>query len=140
MYGFEKINNLSSQFFDTTIEELFGGMFQTLDHIFENLNTSVKNPLSNVLLAQFNHSFHGLSNGSSCSLIENVNLCEELIKKYAITFIASALESLIESFINDIVDCVDILLDFSEMVIDWLFDRICLNRAEVILTIWVVKE
>ncbi|MBN1861786.1 MAG: hypothetical protein JW840_10045 [Candidatus Thermoplasmatota archaeon] len=140
MCGFEKIKNLTSQFFNTTLEELFGGMFQTLDHIFGNLNTSAKNPLSNVLLAQLNSTLRGVINDSSCSLSENFNAYEELIKKYVTTLIESTMEDLIESFINGIFDCVDTLIDFSEMIVDWLFDRISLNSAEAVLTIWVVRE
>ncbi len=46
----------------------------------------------------------------------------------------------IETFVTSVFDVIDTIVDFTEMLMDWLFDRISLNKAEMMLTIWVVRE
>jgi hypothetical protein len=83
---------------------------------------------------------HEMFNGSFGSLNEAFNACESALKEQITLLLKGYLDSLLEDFVNSIFDVIDTIIDFSELLIDWLFDCISLNRAEVMLTIWVVRE
>lgn len=140
MYGFKNVKDITSQFFDSALDESFGGIFRTLDHVFGTLNSSINNPISNMLLAQLNRTLNGLLNESFSSLSDAFDACEALVKERITSLLKGIIDGLIESFVNSVFDVVETLIDFSEMLLDWLFDRISLNSAEAVLTIWVVRE
>jgi hypothetical protein len=63
-----------------------------------------------------------------------------MIKEQITVLIKGYLDPIIETFVNSIFTVIDTIIDFTEMLVDWLFDRISLNKAEMMLTIWVVRE
>ena len=140
MYGFEKIKNITTRLFDSTLDEIFGGAIRTIDRLFGNLNTSVASPLSQAILAQLNATLHTLLNESFFSLNEALDGCESLLKEQIIVLVSGYLNAILEPFVSILLDVTDTIMDFSERLVDWLFDQISLNKAEVMLTIWVVRE
>jgi hypothetical protein len=68
------------------------------------------------------------------------HVCESAIKENLTILLKGYLESLLEVFVNHLLDTIDTIRDFSDLLIDWLFDSISLNKATVTLTIWVVRE
>ncbi len=81
-----------------------------------------------------------LLNGSFGSLDEAFDACETMIKEQVTALVKNYLDSYIETFVTSVFDVIDKIVDFTEMLMDWLFDRISLNKAEMMLTIWVVRE
>jgi hypothetical protein len=100
----------------------------------------VANPLSQAILLQLNTTLGELFNGSFDSLDDAFDACESAIKQRIILLIQDFIDFLLETFVDTLFDVMDTIMDFSEMLIDLLFDCISLNRAEVMLTIWMVRE
>jgi hypothetical protein len=140
MYGFEKIKDITEHFLDNALNESFGAAIRTIDRLFGSLNSSVIDPLSQSMLAQLNSTLGEMFNGSFDSLNEVFDACESVIKEQIALLIQGYLDSLIEIFVSSIFNVIDTVIDFREMIIDWLLDGISLNKAEVMLTIWVVRE
>jgi hypothetical protein len=139
-YGFEKIKNLTTQCFDTALNETFGEAIRTIDRLFGGLNSNASNPLSQSILSMLNSTIHEMLNGSFGSLDEAFDACETMIKEQITVLIKGYLDPIIETFVDTLFTVLDTIRDFTEMLMDWLFDRISLNKAEVMLTIWVVRE
>jgi len=139
-YGFEKIKNITGQFLDKALNESFGASIRTIDTLFSGLNSSVANPLSQAILLQLNTTLGELFNGSFDSLNDAFDACESAINQRIILLIQDFIDFLLEAFVDTLFDVMDTIMDFSEMLIDLLFDCISLNRAEVMLTIWMVRE
>jgi hypothetical protein len=140
LYGFEKIKDITRQFFDKALNESFGAAVRTIDRLFSSLNSTVIDPLSQSILAQLNSTMGEMFNGSFDSLNEALDACESTIKRHITVLIQGYLDSLVDIFVSNIFDVVDMIIDLGDMLIDWLFDGISLNKAEVMLTIWVVRE
>jgi hypothetical protein len=140
LYGFEKLKNMTGQFLDKALNESFGASIRSIDRLFSGLNSSVMNPLSQAILMQLNATLGGMLNGSFDSLNDAFDACESAIKERIILLIQGYIDSLLEAFVNTLFDVIDSVIDFSEMLIDLLFNCISLNKAEVMLTIWVVRE
>lgn len=139
-YGFEKIKQILNQFFDTAFNDAFGGCIGTIDGVFGELNSSMIHPLSQAILDQLNISLHLLLNQSFSSLSEAFNACESLIKKKVTSFVQTYLFYSLEAFLENLLDFVDSMHDFIDRLIDWLFEQLSLNKAEVMLTVWVVRD
>lgn len=139
-YGFEKVKQITNQFFDAALDAVFGGAIRTVDGVFSGLNSSMTHPLSRTILAQLNTSLHGLLNESFSSLTEALDICEARIKEQVTMLVSTFLDSLLETFIEHLLDIVDSIIDFTAMLIDWLFDQLSLNKAEVMLTVWMVRD
>ena len=139
-YGFEKIQNIATQFLDQTLDDSLGETSRMIDRLFGNLNTTITNPFSQTILEQLNSTISSLINKSVLSLNEALEACEELIKEHVTVLISKDLNAVVESLVHNLFDIVETFVDFYEMLIDFLFDRISLNKAEVTLTIWVVRE
>lgn len=140
MYGFEKIKQITNQFFDIALDEVFGGAIRTVDDVFSGLTKNVTHPFSKAILDQLNISIHGLLKKSFPSLNEAFDSCESLIKEHVTNLVMAYLNSLLETFIEYLLDIVDSIVDFTGILIDWLFEQLSLNKAEVMLTIWVVRD
>ncbi len=139
-YGFEKIKNMTGQFFDKTLNESFGASIASIDRLFSGLNSSVSHPLSQAILMSLNATLGELFNGSFDSLNKAFEVCERAIKDRIVQLIQESIDTILEIFVHALFDIIDTIMDFSEMLIDLLFDCISLNRAEVMLTIWAVRE
>lgn len=139
-YGFENIKQIANQFFDAALDEVFGGCIRTMDGVFGGLNGSMIHPLSQAILGQLNTSLHDLLNQSFPSLSEAFDACEDQIKEHATGLVFTYLDSLLDTFLEHLLDIVDSISDFIEGLIDWLFNQLSLNKAEVMLTVWVVRE
>jgi hypothetical protein len=139
-YGFEKIRNSTQERLDQALGELFGEAVRTVDQCFWNLNTSISNPLSQSILTEFNLTLFTLLNKTFGSIDEAFDACERAIKGHISRLLHTYLDTFLETFIRAVLDGIDAVKDFADMIIDWLFDRISLNRAEAVLTIWVVRE
>jgi hypothetical protein len=139
-YGFEKIKNMTGQFLDKKLNESFGASIRSLDRLFSGLNTTVSNPLSDAILIQMNRTLGGMFNGSFDSLDDVITACETAIKGRIIQLLKGYIDTVLQIFVDTLFNVIDTIIDFSEMLIDMLFDCISLNKAEVKLTIWVVRE
>jgi len=140
LYGFEKIKNFTTNLLDHALDELFGGVVRTIDRVFGGLNTSIAHPVSTTILDQINATMHSVMNTSFISLNEAFNACEVFLKDQITLLVSEYLDPLLKSFVNILIDMGTTLTEFFEMLIDFLLDQICLNKAEVMLTIWVVRE
>lgn len=139
-YAFQKIKNVTSQALNRTLNDLFGEAIRSVDRLFCGLNTSQSNPLSQTILTQLILIMNTMVNGSFSSLDDVLNACESKIKERITVLLRDPLDSVIDAFVDYIFNGIDAVKDFAEMVVNWLFDRISLDKAEVVLTIWVVRE
>ncbi len=64
------------------------------------------------------------------------------IKENVTSIVASFMDPYIQYFVDSVFELIDIdvLIDFEEMISNWLFERISLNKAEVVLTVWVTRR
>ena len=76
------------------------------------------------------------------SLADGFNALEMAIKENVTNMIAGFVEPYIQDFVDSVFELINIsrLIDFEDMITNWLFERISLDRAEVVLTVWVVRE
>jgi hypothetical protein len=139
-YGFEKIKNITDAFLKDAINESFGEAIRTIDQFFGSLNESTEDPVTHWILEDINTTIHQLLNSSFGSLNEAFDALQLMIQENVTILIKNFLDPHIEMFVTTVFDIIDATMDFAEMIIDWLFDRISLNKAEVTLTIWVVRE
>jgi hypothetical protein len=139
-YGFEKIKNITKKFLNETLNETFGEAIRLIDRLFGSLNETADNPLSQWILQELNTTIHGMFNGTFNSLDEALDACEAKIKEQVTALVKSFLDSYIETFVIFMFNVIDAVVDFADMLVDWLFDRICLNAADATLTIWAVRE
>ncbi len=139
-YGFEKLKNMTGQFFDKKLDESFGASIRSIDGLFSGLNSSVSNPLSDVILGELNRTLGGMLNGTFDCFDDVIKACETAIKERIISLVQETIDTILQVFVDALFDVIDMMIDFSEMILDFLFDCISLNRAEVKLTIWVVRE
>ena len=139
-YGFEKIKHIAGQFLEDALNESFGDAIRDIDRLFTGLNESINDPLSQTILEHLNTTLHTLCNGSFPCFNDAIAACETRIKENVTTLLKSFLDPYIESFVQGVFDVIDTIHDFAEMLVNWLFDRISLNTAEVTLTIWTVRE
>lgn len=139
-YGFQKVKQSIGQGVESVLDDVFGGAVRSIDGLFDGLNTSVTDPLSSAILMQLNTSLHGLLNESFSSLDATLDACEIWLKELLATLLQPSLDALLSMVVEDLLDAVDSILDAVDLLIDWLFDQFCLNRAEVRLIIWTVRE
>jgi len=139
-YGFEKIKNITSGFLEDAMNESMGDAIRTIDMLFGSLNESTEDPVTHWILKEINTTLHQLLNCSFGSLDEAFDALQVMIQEKITTLVKNSLDPCIETFVITLFDIIDAAIDFTEMLIDWLFDRISLNEAEVTLTIWVVRE
>jgi hypothetical protein len=138
--GFEKIKHLTQQLLETVVNDSFGAVIQSFDRLFSGLNTSVDNPLSSLIFEEFNQTFQRLVNESFGSFDEVFAAGEALISEHVMTLLKNYLDPFLEGFVNTVFDSIDIVREFAEHLVDWLFDCISLATGEVTLTLWVVRE
>jgi hypothetical protein len=131
---------MTGQFLDKKLNESFGASIRSLDRLFSGLNTTVSNPLSDAILIQMNRTLGGMFNGSFDSLDDVITACETAIKGRIIQLLKGYIDTVLQIFVDTLFNVIDTIIDFSEMLIDMLFDCISLDKAEVKLTIWVVRE
>jgi hypothetical protein len=139
-YGFEKIKNITDEFLKDAINESLGDAIRTIDRLFGSLNESAEDPVTHWILESINATIHQLLNSSFGSLNEAFDALQIMIRENVTILVKNFLDPYIEAFVTAVFDIIDATMDFAEMLIDWLFDRISLNTAEVTLTIWVVRE
>jgi hypothetical protein len=138
--GFEKLRQFTIEMFDTTLENLFGGAVESIDKVFGSLNSSSSNPLSQLIFSTLNSSLHGLLNESFPSFNNALDACEQRIKNQITLLISTYLDGLADICVQNLFMFYDGIDDIVRMIGDWLFDQLCLDTAEVMLTIWVVRE
>jgi hypothetical protein len=139
-YGFDKIKNLTGQWFEDALNDTFGDALKVFDRFLTGLNGTLRNPVSEAILEKLNTTLHTLCNSSSLSLDDAFDTCERMIKENATILLHAFLFPYIQSFVRGLFDVIDTIDDFAEMLINWLFDRLSLNTADVTLTIWTVRE
>jgi hypothetical protein len=139
-YGFEKLKNMTGQFLDKKLNESFGASIRSIDRLFSGLNASIRNSLSDAMLEILNKTLGSLLNGTFDSFDEVIDACQNAIKERIISLLRQTIDAVLQIFTDRLFDVIDTIIDFSEMLLDLLFDSISLNRGEMKLTIWVVRE
>jgi hypothetical protein len=138
-YGFEKIKMMSDESSGHVLNESFGAAVRSIDNLFHGLNSTINNLFSQAILMQLNATLGAMFNTSFDSLQDAFDACEAAINQRITQMIQDSIDSILEVFVDSLFDVIDTTMDFSEMLIDWLFETISLNNAEVQLTIWVVR-
>jgi hypothetical protein len=139
-YGFEKLKNMTGQFLDKKLNESFGASIRSIDRLFSGLNASIRNSLSDAMLEILNKTLGSLLNGTFDSFDEVIDACQNAIKERIVSLLRQTIDAVLQIFTDRLFDVIDTIIDFSEMLLDLLFDSISLNRGEMKLTIWVVRE
>jgi hypothetical protein len=139
-YGFEKIKTIPDEVSNSVLNESFGASVRSIDCLFHGLNSTVNNPFSQAILNLLNTTLGEMFNGSFDSLQDAFDACEAAINQRIAQVIQDSIDIVLEVFVHTLFDVIDTIMDFSEMLIDLLFENISINRAEVKLTIWVVRE
>jgi hypothetical protein len=142
-YGFNKLKTAIGTIAEDAVSAVMGEALGTVDSMFADIvNDTVSNPIfdeiTNILIENFTD-FLGESIGS---LAEGFDALEMAIKENVTSIVASFMDPYIQYFVDSVFESIDIdvLIDFEEMISNWLFERISLNKAEVVLTVWVTRR
>jgi hypothetical protein len=139
-YCFQKLLNVTSHALNQSLNELFGESVRSIDRLFYGLNSSQTHALSQSLLTQLTGAMGMLLNESFGSFADVLEIVESMIVEQISDLLRGTLDSLIDDFVNTLFNGMETIKKFAEHLVNWLFDRISLNKAEVLLTIWVVRE
>lgn len=139
-YGFGKLRNFSSDLLNDVFNTSFGEAVRYIDRLFFTLNSSKDNPFSEMILSVLNETIQTSLNDTCGSLEEAFDACEKMVTQKIRELIKQFSDPYIESCATYLLQCVDLLMDSADFLIDWLCDRISINTAEATLTIWVVRE
>jgi len=139
-YFFDKLKNATQGFVEGAVDEFMGDALSSMDDMFFGLNSSVGNPIMQGIYDELNNSIHGLIGSSFGTLNEVFDTFESAIKENITIILKGFLDSYIAIFVDNVFDVIDVGVDFSDMLINWLFDRISVDKAQVVLTIWVARE
>jgi|GEM_PF-613509 len=138
-YFFDKLKNATMNFVEEAIDEFMGEALGSLDDMFFCLNSSFDDPIMQGIYNELNNSIHGLLNLSVGNLNEAFDLFEVAIKDNITGVIKGFLDPYLSIFVEGVFDLIDTSLDFAEMLINWLFEHISLDKAYVVLTIWEAR-
>jgi len=138
-YFFDKLKNATTGFVEEAIDDFIGEAIGSLDDMFFSLNSSVDNPVMQGIYDKLNDSIHGLLNLSAGDLNEAFDMFEVAIKDNVTGVIKNFLDPYIFLFVKSVFDLIDTGLDLADMLIDWLFEHISLDRAYVALTVWEAR-
>ncbi len=139
-YFFDKLKNATQGFFEGAVDEFMGEALCSINDMFFGLNSSVDDPIMQGIYDELNNSIQGLLNTSLGTLNEVFNTFELAIKENITLILKGFLDSYISVFVDNVFDVIDMGVDFAEMLIDWFFERISIDKAQVVLTIWVARE
>jgi len=106
------------------------------------VNDTVDNPIFDEITNILIENFTDFLGESIDSLAEGFDALEMAIKENVTSIVASFMDLYIQYFVDSVFELIDIdvLIDFEEMISNWLFERISLNKAEVVLTVWVTRR
>jgi len=145
-YGFEKIKQALTGYIEHAIHDFLGETFDSIDTIFYSLNNRSDNPLLQGIYDTLNESFHTILNISGGSLSEAFEVFETQIKETIALYLQDFLNPYIRILVERLVALLTVLLDLRYLIdqyiilfVDWIFDRVSLNTAEVSLTIWEMR-
>ncbi|MGF3584411.1 MAG: hypothetical protein ACQXXD_01670 [Thermoplasmatota archaeon] len=138
-YFFDKLKNATIGFLEDAIKDFMGGALGSLDDLFFGLNSSIGNPIMQGIYDELNNSIHGLLSLPFGNLNEAFNILESAIKDNVTCVIKGFIDPYLSVFVENIFDLIDKGVDFAEMLTEWLFERISIDRAYVVLTIWEAR-
>lgn len=138
--GFETIKTIVKDFTNDTIDKVFGGVIHQVDQIFSNLNQTMENPVVHLLTDSLNQSLQTFLNISWGTLDETLETFKRIIQENITRTLKTFFTPLIDQFIKSLFHVLEILQKFVDIIIDWLFDMISFNTADVTLTIWEIHR
>ena len=138
-YGFTVLKNAIRNFSKDMMDEFIGDAWSNVNDVFSGLNESSDNPLAEGFLEEMNNTLQTLLNTSIGSLSQGFDTIECILKENVTRLVHSYLDPAITYFVDKVFDAVDLMMNFVDMLCDWLFDHISINKAEVMLTIWEVR-
>ena len=148
-YGFKKMKNAISNFTENTVNDFMGEAIGSVDKIFAGLNTSVTNPIAEGITNKINETIQNMLKITLGSVFEAFDALEGSIKENASVLIHGFIDQYIEMFVDSVFDLINkyivepvstIILNVKEQLSLFLSERISINKAEVVLTIWTVRE
>jgi len=138
--GFDQLKRALQHYSEEALNETFGESIQMMNSFFGSLNQSVGNPLVDELLNKVNTTLQGYGNFSDGPLDQIFGKFEQFLMSHISSFIDDSVNESTHQFVSFVFDVMEIVQEFTDFLIDWFFDQISLNSAEVILTLWVVRE
>lgn len=148
-YGFKKMKNAISNFTENTVNDFMGEALGSVDKIFAGLNTSVINPIAKGITEKINETIQNMLQTTLGSVFEAFDALEGRIKENASVLIHGFIDPYIEMFVDSVFDLIEkyivepvstIIQNVKEQLSLWLSERISINKAEVVLTIWAVRD
>ena len=140
-YGFNKLKETIGNMTEKVIDAVMGEALGTVDSIFADISGVTEFPIFDEIISSFTENFENFIGESVDSLEDGFDALERAIKENVTNMISSFLDPYIQNFVDSIFELIDIdqVVEVTELLTDWLFERISLNKAEVVLTIWEAR-
>ena len=142
-YGFNKIKATIGNITEDAVGAIMGEALGAVDSMFADLvNDTTSNPIFDEITDILIENFTDFFGEQIDSLAEGFNGLEMVIKENITIIIASFIHPYIQYLVDSVFELIDIdeLIDIEDMISNWLFERISLNKAAVVLTVWVTRE
>ena len=126
---------------EKVIDAVMGEALGTVDSIFADISGATEFPIFDEIISSFTENFKNFIGESVDSLEDGFDALERAIKENVTNMISSFLDPYIQNLVNRVFELIDIdqVVEITELFSDWLFERISLNKAEVVLTIWEAR-
>jgi len=142
-YGFGKIKSTVGAITEDAVNAVMGEALGTVNSMLSDVvNGSIENPLFDEITRILTENFTDFVGEQVGSLIEGFDALEVAIKDNVTNTIASFIDPYVQYFVDDVFEQINTngSVDIEGMLVDWLFERISLNKAEVVLTVWGARR
>jgi hypothetical protein len=136
-YGFDKTKNAVMSFTEDAMDSVMGDALGSVDDLFENLG-GIADPISNAIKDELSNLLSDFIAIPFGTLEEGFEILEDTIKTEVKNIIDGFIDPYIQNLIDYIFNQIDVI-DIYDLLSEWLFDRISINKAEVTLTVWKVR-
>jgi len=145
-YGFDRVKQAITEAIENLSRHLMGEALGSLDNLFVNISGAI-NPLATAILDNLTMSIQDLVGVPVDSLNDALDKLEVTVKENASRIVGGFLDEYIEYFVDSVFilieqsfdDIYTLVKDVKGLLSTWLFERISLNKAEVVLTVWEVR-
>jgi len=147
-YGFDKMKTAISNFTNNAVNNFMGEALGSVDNVFAGLSTGISNPIAEGIVEKVNETIQSMLQTTLGSVFEAFDALEVCIKENVTMIVHGFIYPYIEMFVDFVFDFIekyfeepitDIIQNVKEQLSIFLFERISINKAEIVLTIWKVR-
>ncbi len=139
-YGLQRIKDAVTGIVENAVNNTIGEALGTVDSMVGEL-VGEKNPLFEEFEKQVLNQINNMLGGAYSSLENAIDMLIDAVSENVTRIVKDFIEPYIQNFIDTLfedVSIVDIHFVYN-LLNEWIFDRISINKAEVTLSVWGVR-